>query len=221
MKLLFTDEEYNLAKSRDKLPCECDICNKKFYKVKYDIQKVIKNNKDNKITFCSYECMRTKQKVNCANCCVEFEKIPTEIKKSKTGNHFCSKSCSATYNNKNKKFGNRRSKLEVWVEEQLKLIYPNIIFHFNEKNTIGSELDIYIPSLKIAFELNGILHYKPIYGLEKLNKIQENDKNKIKECFNAKIDLHTIDTSTQKYVKPSTSKEYLDIIINIINKNLF
>jgi len=36
--------------------------------------------------------------VNCLNCNTEFKKLPSEIKKSP--NHFCSRSCSATYNNK-------------------------------------------------------------------------------------------------------------------------
>jgi hypothetical protein len=38
--------------------------------------------------------------VNCKNCNKEFEKVYSEIKKSKTGNHFCSRSCAATFNNK-------------------------------------------------------------------------------------------------------------------------
>jgi hypothetical protein len=220
MKPLFTDEEYKLAKSRDKLPCECSICEKKFYKIKYDLQKIIKKNNKHKPLFCSYECMRTREKVNCTNCSIEFEKIPTEIKKSKSGNHFCSKTCSTTYNNKNKTFGTRRSKLEIWLEQELKLIYPNMHIDFNKKDTIGSELDIFIPTLKTAFELNGILHYEPIYGLDKLNKIQENDMSKTKACSEANIDLFIIDTSTQKYVNAFTSKKYLNVITNIIDELL-
>ena len=36
---------------------------------------------------------------------------------------------------------------------------------------INSELDVYVPSLNLAFELNGIFHYEPIYGEKKLNQI--------------------------------------------------
>ena len=36
--------------------------------------------------------------VNCSNCNKEFNKIPSEIKRTK--NHFCSRHCSTTYNNK-------------------------------------------------------------------------------------------------------------------------
>lgn len=39
-------------------------------------------------------------KVNCKNCNKEVIKKNSEIRKSKTGNYFCSHSCSANYNNK-------------------------------------------------------------------------------------------------------------------------
>jgi predicted HNH restriction endonuclease len=49
-------------------------------------------------------------KVNCKNCGKKFEKKHSEIKK--TNNNFCSRSCSATYNNK--KYP--REKLKPWPE---------------------------------------------------------------------------------------------------------
>jgi len=79
-------------------------------------------------------------------------------------------------------------------------------------------LDIYIPSLNVAIELNGIFHYEPIYGVDKLGKIQDNDISKSKACIDNQIDLCTIDTSGQKYFKPKTSQKYLDIITNIIKE---
>jgi len=38
-------------------------------------------------------------KVNCANCGEEINRSPAQIKKSKTGNCYCSRSCSNTVNN--------------------------------------------------------------------------------------------------------------------------
>jgi len=134
--------------------------------------------------------------------------------------YLCSHSCSTIHFNKNKTTGNRRSNLEKWIEGQLLILYPNLEFHFNRKDTISSELDIYIPSINVAFELNGIFHYEPIYGVNKLEKTQINDISKTKACHDAKINLCIIDTSGQKYFKESTSKQYLDIITNIINDNL-
>jgi len=220
MKPLFTPQEFESSKSTNKLPCECFVCNKTFYKTKHEIQIISNPNQTKNGKFCSNTCrglsQKTKQKINCTNCNIGFEKFPSEIKKS--NNHFCSKSCAATYNNKNKTHGTRRSKLETWLEKQLTQLYPDLDVHFNQKTAINSELDIYIPSLNLAFELNGIFHYEPIYGTEKLLQIQENDISKSKACHEAKIDLYTIDTSGQKYVKPSTSQKYLDIINNTIKE---
>ena len=115
-------------------------------------------------------------------------------------------SCAGTYNNTHKTHGTRRSKLEVWIEEQLTKLYPNLEIHFNQKDTINSELDIYIPSMKIAFELNGIFHYEPIFGEDQLNKIQNNDHRKFAACHEAGISLCVIDTSGQKYFKPKSSQ---------------
>jgi hypothetical protein len=64
----------------------------------------------------------------------------------------------------------------------------------NDIKTINSELDFYFPSLKFAIELNGIVHYKPIYGTDKLNSIKNNDANKLILCSNNKIDLMVIPT---------------------------
>ena len=120
----------------------------------------------------------------------------------------------------NKKKNNLDKKLNVFKTDSEVFIIDEKIIDFNKKDTIGSELDIYFPSLNLAIELNGIFHYEPIYGVDKLNKVQENDKSKTKICHDLKIDLCIIDVSQQKYVKPSTSQKYLDIITNIINERL-
>lgn len=222
MKPLFTEIDFNNSKTLDKLPCECYYCEKIFYKTKHQIQRVLNPNQEYYGKFCSPNCKNksqiTKIKIKCTNCNIEFFKVFNQVKKYK--NNFCSKSCSITYNNKNKTHGNRRSKLEYWIERQLVQLYPSIHMDFNQKTAINSELDIYIPSLNIAFELNGIFHYEPIYGVDKLQQIQENDISKSKACHEAKIDLCTIDTSGQKYFKESTSQKYLDIINNIIKERL-
>jgi hypothetical protein len=99
-------------------------------------------------------------------------------------------------------------------------LYPNLEFHFNRKDAINSELDIYIPTLKLAFELNGIFHYEPIYGSEKLDQIKNNDSRKYQACIEKNIELCIIDSSGLKYFKPEKCQKYLDIITNIINTKL-
>lgn len=223
MKPLFNQDDFNQLKSFDKLPCQCYSCNETFFQSKKLILQEL-THKRGRIKFCSQKCYKNskleKIQVICTNCKSNFTKKLCESKKSKSGNQFCSKSCAATYNNKHKTHGNRRSKLEKWLEEQLTIQYPNLDIKFNQKEVIGSELDIYIPSLNIAFELNGIFHYEPIYGVNKLQQIQNNDIYKSKACHDTKLDLCIIDTSQQKYVKPSTSQKYLDIITNIIKERL-
>lgn len=224
MKPLYSQADFDNATPKGLLHLECYSCKQAFQLDKHSIQRILnpKNAKSQRRSgkYCSNKCqgksMKTKQTVSCANCSKEFEKLPSQIKKSK--NHFCSRSCAATYNNKHKKYGTRRSKLEAWIEEQLTTMFPSLEMHFNQSEAIGSELDIYIPSLNVAFELNGIFHYEPIYGPDKLERIQENDQSKTKACHDAKIDLCVIDTSAQTYVKPKTSKKYLDIITKIIKE---
>ncbi len=221
MKPLYTQEEFDSAKSTDKLPCQCLECNNTFYKEKRVIKRTFTNYDGNIGDFCSKKCANlakgNSQIVVCINCGHEFRLTNSSAKGSKSGNHFCSQSCAATYNNTHKSTGNRKSKLEKWLGIKLETQYPNIEILFNDKTIINSELDIYIPSIKLAFELNGIFHYEPIYGQKKLSLIQNNDKRKFQACLEQNIELCIIDTSQQKYFKEQTSQKYLNIITNIIN----
>ena len=221
MKPLYTEIDFINSKTTDKLLCECYYCTKPFKVDKRYIVRELKL-KLGHVKFCSNKCSTNsntnKQKLKCTECEIEFEKHPNQIKRTK--NHFCSQKCSGLYHQKHKSTGYRRSKLEIWLEEQLTQLYPNIHIDYNKTSAIQAELDIYIPSLNLAFELNGIFHYEPIFGVNKLEKTQINDQNKFKLCIENKIDLCVIDTSNQKYVKPSTSQKYLDIINNIIKERL-
>lgn len=157
--------------------------------------------------------MYNKSPRKCKQCC---NVLPYKSRK----NTFCNKTCSAKYNNTYKTTGTRRSKLEVWIQDKLQIMYPTLQILFNNRDIIQSELDIYIPDLKLAFELNGIFHYEPIYGEKSLNRTQLNDKNKFYLCITNNIDLCVIDTSQQKYFKEQSSYIYLNIITDIINSRL-
>lgn len=222
MKPRYTSQEFDLSKSTDKLPCECYGCGETFHKEKKYITTFLNGSKSNTIQYCSKKCKGSIENksvdVVCVYCGKLFTKQNKEIKKSKSGNHFCSKTCAATYNNTHKKHGTRISKLEIWLNDRLSKLYPDLEMHFNHKDAINSELDIYIPSLKLAFELNGIFHYEPIYGEDKLQRIQNNDNRKFQACLEHGIELCIIDTSQQKYFKEKTSQKYLNIIERLINE---
>jgi len=220
---LFTDQDFNTAKSTDLLKLKCVQCNSEFYKTKKRVKDALNPNKPyDKLDYCNVTCHKNHQtvkvKCTCVECGVCF--LRTTFQVNKVVNHFCSQRCSGVYFQKNKKTGTRRSKLEAYLETQLFLIYPTLDIHYNRRDAIDAELDIFIPSLNVAFELNGIFHYEPIYGLDKLEKTITNDKRKFQACLEHNIELCIIDTSHQKYFKEQNSKQYLEIIKNIIDKKL-
>jgi len=199
----------------------CKYCGKTFFKTLSHHNRAIKRGDQN--SFCSLQCIgKFEKQSRVTKSCLQCGKKVTKIKSwsKKYPNFFCSRSCSATYNNLHKTTGTRRSKLEVWIESQLKKLYPKIQVLFNDKTAINSELDIYIPSLKLAFELNGIYHYEPIHGAKKLSQVQNNDNRKFQACLEYGIDLCIIDSSGLKYFKEQNAQKYLGIVVDIIEDKL-
>lgn len=78
--------------------------------------------------------MKTK-KIKCENCCNDFEKLLKEFNRSeKLGRkHFCSRTCSAIYTNKNKS-------AEYWKEK-----YEKQRKSFDIKSLSGNQRDEYSP----------------------------------------------------------------------------
>jgi hypothetical protein len=176
--------------------------------------------KDHRSKFCSLSCSNFYRENNkavkfkfCNVCKLSFKIQGANYLSKKI---YCSRSCAAKYNNRHKTVGIRRSKLEAWIESQLTLKYPNLSVEYN-KTTNGFELDIYIPNLRLAFELNGIFHYEPIYGIEKLERTKKNDVNKFQECQRLGISLCVLDTSKQKKFSKNSSIIYLEVIEKIIS----
>jgi hypothetical protein len=221
MQPLYTEQEFESAQSLQLLPLKCLHCTKTFYIAKRRIQSQATQT-NFKADFCSQRCNSLCHKppveVVCEQCNKRFNKSPNQIRKTK--HHFCSQSCAAKYNNAHKTKGTRISKLEKWLAIKLPELYPALEFHFNRKDTINGELDIFIPSLKLAFELNGIFHYEPIFGKGKLDSIQTNDHRKMLACAEHGIELCVIDVSTFTYFKEQRAMKFLTIVQNIINSRL-
>jgi hypothetical protein len=196
----------------------CQQCNIEFYKKPYEIKRIPNH-------FCSRKCYAqytkdTKHLYNtevvCIKCNNSFIKRNSEIKK--TPNNFCSKSCAASYNNTHKTYGTRRAKLEVFLEEQIKEHYPELELICNQKTAIESELDFYFPQLRFAIELNGITHYEPIYGADKFEKIQNNDKRKVIACYEKGIELAIVDTSSCSYLSANNKEKYKNLIFGLLEQ---
>tara|TARA_S200002703_G_scaffold83816_1_gene72217 strand:+ start:169 stop:867 length:699 start_codon:yes stop_codon:yes gene_type:complete len=205
-------------KSREIIEIACDHCGTIKQTTKHKIQNKFRKKPNRKGIYCSSQCSgldnRTVPVIPCSECNKPVRRYRDA--RSKSDRRFCNRSCAASYNNKNKTYGTRRSKLEIYLEEQIRLEYPNLEMICNEKSAIGSELDFYFPQLKLAIELNGIFHYEPIYGQDKLEKIQNNDKQKMRRCLEEGIEFCTVDSSSCSYLSKHNKTKYLNIFKQII-----
>lgn len=146
--------------------------------------------------YCNAKCaalFATKEiETKCGYCDKKVIIKQAELKRSKSGKAFCNRSCAASYNNKLKR-KSRRSKIEAKFYNLLVNEFPQLNILSNDKTMLdGLEVDIAIPSLKLAIEWNGIVHFKPIYGKTKLDKIQNIDVKKLKIASNKNINLIVI-----------------------------
>lgn len=218
MKLLITPHQLSELKSRDLVSVSCEYCGNAFSALVKDVRKVLTGSPRLAIKYCSKECLHKAQDTRQTILCTLCNKPLTKQKKKISKHNFCSRQCSGKYNTAHKTHGYSRSKLELWLESKLKDIFVDLDFLFNDRERVNAELDIYIPSLNIAFELNGIFHYEPIYGKEKLHSIQNNDTRKFQACLEQGIELCIINTTEQNRFTEQSSKKYLDIIVTIIRQ---
>lgn len=96
--------------------------------------------------------------------------------------------------------------------------YPNLLILPNDKIMLdGYEVDIAIPAIDLAIEWNGIVHYKPIYGQTKFERIKKRDLEKREIAKSKKIDLVVIvdNESRKKFVVEAFSE-----VKKIIDKKL-
>lgn len=212
--------------NNDELLFECENCRIDFLGTKKNIKRVLgitKNTAKCTLKFCSKKCSSDYKKnghyFNCSFCNKEVYKTNGDIKKNKKDTFFCNSSCNAKYWNKNKNYGFNRSKIEIYIEDILVNRY-NFEILFNDRTVLdtGYELDIYIPHLKLSFEINGIFHYEEIFG--NLKVIQNKDISKINECIEKNIELITIDISDISHFNKIIGEKYITFITTKIDEKL-
>ena len=215
MKLLISNDELSSLRARETVHLECENCKTTFCKPKNNVLSAIKGHPDFALKFCSRKChyqnqvIRNWVDINCAECGKNVKKQKSKIRNNTFS--FCSKSCSTTFQNKNKTSGGlRRSKAEIHLIELIRKDFENLKISENERSVLPSnlELDIYIASIQLAIEINGILHYFPIYGSEKLESIKSKDAQKILDAGKMNCKLIIVNISHLKYWKET--KEFLN-----------
>ena len=156
-------------------------------------------------------------KSNCGFCDKPIIKMLSQSKKSKSGKFFCNSSCAASFNNKLKR-KSRRSKIERKFYDLLVKEFPNLDILSNDKTMLdGYEADVCIPKLKLAIEWNGIVHFKPIYGQTKLDKIQTIDADKLEIAANKDINLIVIpDLVSNDKILQKAFRDVRDIINKLL-----
>ncbi len=229
--MLISKEELCNKTNKDLIPLECEVCNSTFYKYKNLVMRGLKGTR--KVCTCSKECsgkiigkrlFKGNIQLKCSWCEKEFSRTNRTYKTINLRLNklpFCSRKCVAKWQYDTGQIKHMRSKLELWIEQQISKDFPNLSVEYNNRKIMGgTELDIYIPILNLAFELNGIYHYKPIYGEENLEIRKIKDFEKAIGCFSRQINLHVINCKEFEHLNESKDRKYYDYIKNIINKKL-
>jgi len=192
----------------------CANCNNIFKRrigqhPKYKVKHRVKSGQPSSWTgkhFCSQKCTHAfyDQKVTqpCEWCNKPVTRKQADLRKSKSGMSFCNQSCAASHHNTERR-RSIRSKSEKLLFELLVAEFPKLTIIANDKKMLdGYEVDVGMPTINLAVEWNGIVHFKPIYGQTKLTKIQQRDAEKQKIAQTKGINLIVIPdlVSKDKYV---------------------
>lgn len=194
-------------RSRDPVPFLCPQCNTLFHRPKNVVQRRFGQKDNAQKLFCSKQCQNNSQhkkfEVNCSHCGNTIFRTPADYKDTKSGRFFCNRACAASFNMKLRK-KSRRSKCEVLLFKLLRKQFPFLRMIPNDKTMLdGYEVDIAIPEIKLGIEWNGIVHFKPIYGQERLNKIQKRDADKQRKAVELGVQLMVMPdlNSRSRYVE--------------------
>lgn len=176
----------------------CDHCGVAFPLTSAQKWKI--KNSLNKQHFCSRRCrgLASRRRITqaCGICGEEVERPMSEFRKSRSGRVFCSPQCGTIWSNYQGKKFNRPSQLESRIIESLWKDFPGLEIDANQNRRMGAELDIYLPQLNLAIEINGPHHYMPLRNsMSKLIATIKNDLRKIRMAKEADIKLYVLNSS--------------------------
>lgn len=216
--ILISKLEFSKLHHKTLVACQCKQCGIIYHRSKHHLTTL--HNNGHPAEYCSKTCSglarRKKIERKCAWCGTTILKKPSQCH----GEHdFCSCSCSTRYKNKHKNYCTRRSKLEIFLEGQIRKEYSFLEFTCNNRQIISPlELDFYFPTLKFAMELNGIVHYEPIYGDNTLNHVQGKDQRKVHICEDKGIELAVIDASACGHLTENNKIKYWSAIKELLDR---
>lgn len=85
----------------------------------------------------------------------------------------------AKVKNTNSTVTGNRSKAEQLIIDMLRFHFKRLNVKKNDRTLLGrQEMDIYLPDFKYCIEADGVTHYKPIFGQDTFERMQESDKRK-------------------------------------------
>jgi len=183
-------------KSRSLVRLKCVQCSSEFQRTKSAVLVVMQGNQRRTLNFCGRECAVKARTTGvsmypCAKCGKMVPRHPSDLRSKSV---YCSRSCSAFVTNKIRTTGVKRSKGEEVLACMIRADFPTLAVRENVRDFLASglEIDLLIEGKNVAIELNGPVHYTPIYGDERLSKIQSFDARKQRELQELGIILITV-----------------------------
>ena len=163
----------------------CPVCSKEFQRTVTLYNSNIKRGRTN---CCSTKCASSlggpqSKEVQCTNCGKQFSKRQSQIKRSKSGNHFCSKTCSVSYNNVTR---NKKKKSKVINKKQLPkyltMTKKELFSYYNNWQTARNQIrkhavKTYNESNKPKYcHICGYSHHYDVAHIKSVSSFSDNSK---------------------------------------------
>jgi len=169
---------------------ECAVCKKLYYVAKWQ-----------KSTSCSKKCHSSGLKkplvtLLCKHCGISFQRKGHEVRRNSSENYFCSVKCLCLWNNKTGKALSKRINTKPEQETKRLLRSLKVKYISNFKVIYKSSVkfyDIFIPSLNLLIEVDGIYWHAKELKMSQMNDTQQHNrkndklKNKIAKNMGYKL----------------------------------